>query len=368
MITYFPEPIETRLGPQDWNASISQNIPFPGKLSKAGEIVETEAHIAKLKLDLTIQKLVQSIRESFHELIYIRKAKLIAHENLKLLEHLRKIAETAYAQEKSTLLDMVKAQSQNGQLRYDIVLLDDLEKIEVAKLNGLLNRRPDEPIGTIKDTTMAPVEYTLNEIYELAEHNQEETKVARLRIEKAEKQVELAQYENKPDFKLGIFYGGIGKPDVRMPPPDAGRDSVGIQFMMKIPLWFGKNKGRIDSARAEAKKAKAAKIVQINDTRTQIRALYFRLENSLRLMELYGNDLLPQAAKAMEIAETWFKEKQSTFSDFIEAQSVWYNFQLALTRAQANYGKYLARIERLVGQSITKKNKSSKNKKREDEE
>ena len=29
MVTWFPEPIETRLGPQDWNAQISQMIPFP---------------------------------------------------------------------------------------------------------------------------------------------------------------------------------------------------------------------------------------------------------------------------------------------------------------------------------------------------
>ena len=29
MVTYFPNPIETRLGPQDWNASISQKFPFP---------------------------------------------------------------------------------------------------------------------------------------------------------------------------------------------------------------------------------------------------------------------------------------------------------------------------------------------------
>ncbi|MBC8246213.1 MAG: TolC family protein, partial [Deltaproteobacteria bacterium] len=43
MMTYFPDPLETRLGPQDWNANLTQKIPFPGKLSKAGEVVEAEA-------------------------------------------------------------------------------------------------------------------------------------------------------------------------------------------------------------------------------------------------------------------------------------------------------------------------------------
>lgn len=60
-VTYFPNPIETRLGPQDWNASISQTIPFPGKLSKAGDVAKFDADIAKLKVDQAIHSKWHSI-------------------------------------------------------------------------------------------------------------------------------------------------------------------------------------------------------------------------------------------------------------------------------------------------------------------
>ena len=159
---------------------------------------------------------------------------------------------------------------------------------------------------------------------------------------------------------MGLFYSAIGNPDVTSPPANAGDDAYGIQAGVTLPLWFGKNKGRVSRARAEMKKADAARIARINDTRTQIRAIYFKLENAKRLMELYGKELLPQAAQAMEIAETWFREGEATFSDFIEAQSVWYNFQLALSRAQADYGKFFARLERLVGQRLSEKTNGSK--------
>jgi outer membrane protein TolC len=72
-------------------------------------------------------------------------------------------------------------------------------------------------------------------------------------------------------------------------------------------------------------------------------------------MKLYGEELLPQAARSMEIAETWFREGESTFSDFVETQAVWYNFQLALARARADYGKFLARLERFVGQGLSQR-------------
>ncbi|MBW1995498.1 MAG: TolC family protein [Deltaproteobacteria bacterium] len=361
MVTYFPEPLETRLGPQDWNANISQKIPFPLKLSKAGEIVETEARIARLNLDKTVRDIIVSIKESFYELLYIRRARRVADQNMKLLDHLRKVSETAYARDRATLLDMVKAQSQTGQLRYDILLLEELEKTEIARLNGLLNRPPGAPIGRLQKETHRPLAFSLEEIYSQAKVNQEEIQITKIQIKRAKKKVELARYHSLPDFKVGLFYAGIGNPDVASPASDAGQDAIGIQAAVTLPLWFGKNKGRVAQARAEMKKAEAARALRINDTMTQIRALYFRMQNAQRLVELYQKELLPQAAKAMEIAETWFRQGQSSFSDFIETQSVWYNFNLALARARADYGKNLARLERLVGRSLTARSDESMN-------
>ncbi|MFC1822319.1 TolC family protein [Thermodesulfobacteriota bacterium] len=367
MVSYYPEPIETRLGPQDWNVNLSQTIPFPGKLSKAGEVVEAETRIAKLRLDKTTREVLKSIKQSYHELHYIREAKRIAGENLKLLNHLRKVGETAYVVDKATLLDMVKAQSQLGQLQYDIILLKDLEQTEITRMNTILNRLPGAEIGQLHYLPFQPVTYGLDELYQLAEENQEDILIAQNQIEKGEVKVELARVRNLPDFKLGLFYGSIGTPDVPQPPPDAGRDSVGVQVGVTLPLWSGKNKGRVARAYAEMQTAKEEKEIQVNQVRMNIRSLYFRLENAKRLTELYRHELLPQAAKAMEMAEVWFRNGESSFSDFVEAQAVWYNFQLTFERASADYGKNLASIEQLVGQSIIVRNDRSSSKLREGE-
>lgn len=354
-VSYFPEPIETRLGPQDWNLTLSQMIPFPGKLSKAGEVVQADSRIARLKLDLAVQNVILSIRESYHELLYIREAKIVVKQNMQLLDHLRKVGETAYAEGRAILMDMVKAQSQSGQLRYDMLLLEDLEMTEKTRLNGILNRAPDAPLGALAAEALPPIVFGIEELYRLAEAHLEEIRIAGVEVEKADVKIDLARYQNFPDFKFGLFYASIGDPDVPQDPDDAGRDAYGVQAGLTLPLWFGKNKARLNIARAEMKKSQAAEQARINDTRTKIRNLLFRLENSRRLMKLYGEELLPQAARSMEIAETWFQESESTFSDFVETQAVWYNFQLALARARADYGKFLARLERVVGQSLSQR-------------
>jgi cobalt-zinc-cadmium efflux system outer membrane protein len=353
--TYFPQPIETRLGPQDWNINLSQAIPFPGKLSKAGEVVQADAQIARLELDKAVRDVIVRVRESYHELLYIEEAKRVVAQNRDLVNHLRKVGETAYAQNRAALGDILKAQSQVAQLEYDALLLEDLERVEKARLNTLLNRPPAAGIGSLADEPPRPLVYKLDETYQLASQYQEEIRIAETQIKKAQKRIDLAYYENLPEFKFGFFYAGIGKPDVAVQPKDAGRDAVGVQAGLSIPLWFDKNLGRLSAARADLTRVQSVKRDRLNETFAEIRSLFFRIQNSERLIRLYRDELLPQAARSIEIAETWYREKQGSFSDFVETEAVYYNFQLSLARAKADYGKYLARLERVTGRSLAEK-------------
>lgn len=57
----------------------------------------------------------------------------------------------------------------------------------------------------------------------------------------------------------------------------------------------------------------------------------------------------------METAEIWNREDQGSLADFVETEAVWYNFQLALARSRADYGKYMAKLEGIVGIGLTRK-------------
>ncbi|MFO8083313.1 MAG: TolC family protein [Desulfobacterales bacterium] len=352
-VTYFPKPIETLGGPHDWSASVSQMIPFPGKLSKAGEVAETDAMIAKLDMNKAVRDTNYSIKQAYYELLYIQEARKITQLNANLLDGLRKIGETKYGRESEVLSDLVKSQSQIAQLSYDIILLDELELTEITKLNGLLNRSPDAPLGRAQKADFRPLTYSLNELYELASKNREEIRAAQVEIKKAEVQMDLASYENLPEFRVGFFYAGIGEPDEAVSLKDTKEDSYGVQFGMSVPLWFGKNTGRTASARASVQKTRADKNNLVNQTYTQIRTLYFKLTNAERLVTLYEEQILPQALESVHKAETLFREGKGSFSDFVEIQKTTYSFQLALARARADYGKALAALEQATGVNLT---------------
>lgn len=330
--------------PDDWKVTLTQPLPLPGQLSKAGQVATVDAGIARLRLDSTVRDITSRIRESYHELLYLREAQRLAEANREVLDQLRKAGETAAGASRASLVDVMKAQAQSGQVQYDVLLLEELTRTEQTRLNSILDRNPDAPFGDLSDVPLHPLRYSLDEIYPLAEVNLEEIKVAQANIHKARAMYDLARYQTWPQFKLGLFYAELDRDQ-----------QIGVQAGLMLPIWYGKNSGRLEGAQADVDTMQAMYRVRVNETRATIRDTFFRLQNSERLVALYQQDLVPQAVRAMQTAETWFTKGQGSLTDYLETVGAWYNFQLALARSKADYGKFLARLESLAGRTLTER-------------
>lgn len=348
---YLTDTVGDRGNPRNIEYNLTQAIPFPGKLGKDGKAAEADIKIARLEYDRVARNTTVQVRESFYELTYIRAARRIAEGNKEILSRINALADSAYAANRATFIDIGKAQAQTTQLQYDILLLEELEAAEIARLNALLDRPPGAIIGPLDPEPLRPLSLELDAIYQKAEENQEEIKQAGARVEKAEAQEGRAMLGYLPDFSIGVY---IADTAIRATADEPNPDNKGFGILagMTIPLWIDKNIGQVEAARAEAAQARAERKSRVNDTRAEIRGVYFKLRNAERLVELYKNTLMPQATKAMETAESWYRLGQGSLTDYVETQSVWYNFQLAQARAKADHGRALARLEQLVGKSL----------------
>jgi len=330
--------------PDDWKVTLTQPLPLPGQLAKAGKVATVESGIARLRLDSTVRDLTLRLRESYYELLYLRSARRLAGANREALDRLSKAGETAAVGSRVALVDVMKAQAQAGQVQYDVLLLEELARTEQTRLNTLLDRHPDAPFGDFADAPQLPLRFSLEEIYALAEANLEEIKVAKASVDKAQALRDLARYQTLPQLKLGVSYGDVNH-----------AQQVGVLAGFSLPLWAGKNSGRLEGARADADTMLAKHRAQVNEGRAAIRDAYFRLQNAERLTTLYQQDLVPQANRAMQTADAWFARGQGSLTDYLETVGAWYNFQLALARSQADFAKSLARLESLAGRSLTQR-------------
>lgn len=328
--------------PMEWNVGLTQAIPLWGRQRSAGKLSSSEAKIAKLKHDAAIRDVVVQIRQSAAELQYLDAAMQIIQGQQALLGKLTAGGAAAYVAERASLYEVMKARAQAGQLDYDALLIEESARTEKARLNALLDRPADAPVGPIVAEAARPVVYDIPEIDALAEANGEDVRIAGAELERSEAMAKLTDYETLPGFKLGVSYGNSDEVN-----------QVGLQATVMLPLRLGKNAGRIGAARADSDKMRAMYGAKVNDTRTAVRDLAFRLKNAERLATLYRDDLVPQAARAVETAQTRLAQGLGGLGDAAEAQSAWYGFRLALARAEADRAGLLARLEALAGRSLT---------------
>jgi outer membrane protein TolC len=328
--------------PMDWNVGLTQAIPLWGRQGSAGEVSSAAAKIARLKLDAALRDVVLQVRRSAAELRYLDEAVLIVQGQQALLGKLTEGGAAAYAADRASLYEVMKARAQSGQLDYDALLLDESARTEKARLNALLDRPPDAPLGPIAAAPARPVVYDIREIDALVEANGEDVRIARAELERSEAMAKLTKYETLPGFKLGVSYGQLNEVN-----------QVGVQATVMLPLRLGKSAGLLGAAAADSDKMRAMYAAAVNDARTAVRDIAFRLKNAERLATLYRDDLIPQAERAVETAQIRLAQGLGGLGDAAEAQSAWYGFRLAFARAEADRTVLLARLEALAGRSLT---------------
>jgi len=342
-------------GDQKWTAAISQEVPLPGKTAAARRAAQAAAVSGRIAVDAAVKDMVTAVTVSFHELVYLRGAQELARQNRAALESMAALAGSAYAGNRAALVDVMKAKSQAAQAALDLIYLAESEKTELARLNALLDRPPDAPLGRFAPALAEPVAYTLSEIYCLARVGNSEILMARAEIASARAEYNMARYETYPETMLGLMVEKTDPADGGMAEPD---NMVGLELGLSLPVWGAKNSGRRNAALAAVEKALAGERGMTNDILSMIRETWFKMENARRLVELYRESLIPQAARSMETARSWYRQGLGSLSDAVEIESSWYSFRLALLRAETDHAQNLARLEGLAGARLTVKDAS----------
>ena len=343
-------PIETRLGPQERNLTLQQQLPYPGKRGLKGEIVKKDIAAAKIRYEQASRDLVVSVKQAFYEAAYLQQAISLSEQNKAVLEKISQVANTRYASNSSTLNDVAKAQSQYGQVTYDVQLLQELLSTEKTRINTLLNRDPEHAFTVQQTRAAKKFSQPLARLYQYAKTN-EELKIATLAIEKSVIKKQLAGYASLPDFKLGVQYAQIGESETAGL-ARSGEDAIAVSFGVTIPLNHSKNKAIKHQAHLERLQAIEKKKSLTNSLHNKVKGVFFKISNSQRLVTLYQQNLLPQAQHAKQIAEAEYRQNKGSITLYLSTQATWLNFQLAYQRATADYWKNLAEMEKLTGKKL----------------
>jgi cobalt-zinc-cadmium efflux system outer membrane protein len=314
---YYFEPVETKTGPQNQRFGLAQTIPGFGKLAMKKAIASDQAaaggdRYRRARLDLNL-----SIAKAFAELHYLKRSMDITDERIQLIQDLEQVAQTRY-KAGSPMAPILQAQLELGRLEDRLVSLGDLQQPQKAQLNAALNRPPSAPLAWPAALPYQPVETDSETLLgRLAASSPELAELAR-GVEQGEHSLTLAKRERLPDFTLGLQYIDTG--DAAIPATDSGKDPIIGTIGISLPLWFGKNHARIESA---ANLRAAARLTLENRRQTlaaEIQQTLFKLRDADRKMSLYQETLIPKAIQTLEVNRTAYEAGQLEFINLIDAQ------------------------------------------------
>ncbi len=320
--------------------SITQQLPFPTKLSTLSKFASTEAEQFESLYKKKEQEVINKVKKSYAKLFLVYKRIETIEESIAFLKQLFQIASQNYALGKVSQADVLRAQVELAKAENDLLTLKDERKIAEAQLNMLLNRDINGELGIPQEIDTSTVVLDTVELYELAKTNHPELRAFNRMLKKAEVMVSIARQTYFPDFTLKVTQQEM----------DYTLMDRKFMFGFTLPLWFwGKQHEMVREADAHLKMAAAQYQAMENMVFLEVKQAKVEVDNSRREQVLYKSSIIPQAYASLRSALAAYKANKIDFLSLLESEKTLIQFELEYYRAQTDFFTALADLEEAVG-------------------
>jgi len=349
--SYFIEEVETRVGPQRNKFGIMQTFPWFGELEARADAASAKANVARQQYEAAKLELFRDVKDAFFEFSYLATAIDIANENLDLLKHVEEVARTKYRSSATPHPDIIRVQIELATLDDILNSLEKLKEPSVARLNSILNRKTDAQLEWPAKEKPVQVLLERDAILERIAGMNPELAVLDWQTEAARMEVELAKKKFYPNIGVGVDW--IQTDSARMSGvSDSGKDAVALMFSLNIPLWRDSYKAAERQAQANVRKYQHQKTDTRNRKFSEALQIIYKIEDSKRKMDLYGDVLAAKARELLQSSESAYRAGTLDFLSLIDAQRMLLNYQLKYHRAITDYQQNIAEVEALTGEPL----------------
>ena len=323
---------------------ISQTIPFPGKLILRGKSAEHGARRQEEVYRASKLDVLSKVKEAYYDYLYAERAAQITNENLEVIRRFAKISESKYGTGKTTQSDVLRAQTELSKMLNMLVTTAQERETSQAKLNSLMDRRPEEPLGAAEEPGLAPIKYTFDELEQMALQTRPEVHAAAHHIAHMEAELKAVKADYLPDPTLQYTWR-----------TREGMESDAVALVkFNLPfIWFGRQRSMIRSTQKEKEHADATLRSAVTLARYEVKEYWIHVQTSRRLVDLYKTSVLPQAEQSIKVSEAAYQSGRAGFLDLLDSERALINFQLEYYKYLSEYGKNLAHLERAVGGDLT---------------
>ena len=328
--------------------SISQKFPFPGKRPLMKEMASKEAEAVSTEIQGKIHQIIKDVKTAYYDLSHIYRTTEVTQRNKRILEDFAKIAETRYAVGEGIQQDVFKAHVEVSKMVDDLIMLGQRKRSLEAKLNALLNRPPETPMGEPEEVVLKKFPFTMEELQKMALEMNPTLKGMKKMIEAKEKAYALAKREYYPDFNFKFAYGQRDNgPDMKR------RDMLAGMVEMNIPIFYkSKQDRKVAETKAEILATEAQYRAMKNEVLFMITDMASMIQRGERQIELYKTGILPQASLQINSAMSAYRVNKADFMTLLDSQMTLYKYELEYHQALTEYEKNVASLGAAIGKQI----------------
>jgi len=349
MVTAFVLTPETRVGPQQLMASLSQRFPWFGKLDLRERAAILGAAAARADVEAKRLALVTETRRLYYEIAFLDTWSEIVRLDRSTLSHYEELVRARYATGMGLEQSVVKIQAEITRDDRRLLEIATRRSSVVASLNALRAKPGEMPIATVTPVWPNPVAIERESWRSTALASRPELTRADAEIERGQALVDLAGKATKPDVTLGLTYTLVGGRDDaagRMNPPQGnGNDILGISAGVNLPIWRRKIDAGIEEAIEKRHAAEASRRAIVASIDGALGELGERLDLNAKEIDLDQRVLTVQAEQALDSAEAGYRAGSVGALDLLDAERTLLAVRTATARARADYAISLAKLE-----------------------
>lgn len=327
---------------------LDQTIPFPEKLHLESKIAYKELQISKELLKQKQLEIQEQAVSAFSDYYYAAESLSLLEQYVKVMNTIVGTAQQRYETGIVSQQDLLRAMLERSRLEERIQLANFELHRSVAHMNSLLGRTPDIQIPSPRALKPLIVGYDREALYNAAKDSSPEIAIAKVNLEKSKLELSRSKWSYAPDLDIGagIMLRGV------YPPGWEGQ--IGIS----LPLYFWtKQKYMVRGAYAGLTAAEHAKDNTEKSVLAEIDASYKEVQTTYSLINLYSNDIVPEAALTFTSAISSYTTGRVDFLTMMDALLMLIDYKQMLYQRIADYYKALAKLSVLSGVDLIKAGK-----------
>jgi cobalt-zinc-cadmium efflux system outer membrane protein len=353
MVSFIPptgDMLQTAAGMAGGAVSVSQKIPFPGKLSARGRIVEQSVRMAFDTLADTRIAAVAEVQKAYYAYYLSDVSIAIDGDSAQLLRQIRDVAAARYRAGTAPQQDVLRAEVELYALQNEIITLQQQSATARARLNTLMNRKVDAQLPPPRPFGLAQVQWRLPQAMQQAVASNPRLVRLQAQITRDLETVKLARLNYFPDVTVGYAYTFISSSGIS--PVRTGDDVWNLAFGLNVPIWWQRLRARVLEGNAQV----LSSIEEYNDLLNQI---FFHLQDTLvkidtqyRQAVVYRDLIVPRAWQTVEVSTSAYEAGALEFTALIDNWRKWLDFSLAYQRALVELEQRFADLQQLLGVQV----------------